>query len=232
MSLFALMTVTCLVLSWHVWPKTVAVEGQVMASTLSVAPSGKTVPQPKFVDYQAKLIATFTSQEVLQDGVNIAGNGNLAMLRGRSNPAEWIRRRLEIVVAPNSIITIKMTVPEQYKDDAVELIDYIMFRGVTQTARSVDPIPRAKLASAVAHRQILADTLEAASQRLERATHDFGNASGEVAAINAEMESATAAWQRLNDDITTGELIDEFIDQLRFVHTATVTGEPSKTLFF
>jgi len=231
-SLVALMTATCLALSWYVWPKSVLVEAQVMASTLSVSPTDRTVPQPQFADFQAKLIAAFTSQDVLQDGVTVAGNGNLAMLRCRTDPVEWVRRRLEVTAAQNSIISVKIAVPEQYQDDAVELVDYIVFRSVTLTARSVDPIPRAELASAIERRQLLAEMLEAASQRIEQANHDFGSASGEVAAIKAKMELATTSWQRLNDDITTGELIDAFIDQLRFVQTATVTGKPSKTLFF
>jgi hypothetical protein len=231
-SLFALMTVACLGLSWYVWPKSVEVVATVMASSTTVAPTGRTVPEPRFRDYQDKLMETLADPAILQDGVAIAGNGKLAMLRGRSDPVDWVRRRLDVTASPNSLITIKLTVPERHQRDAVEFVDYILFRAVTQTARGISDLPRSALPEAIKRRQSLELSLQATSRRWKQARLDYGPNSLEAAAIEAQLYAEQESWQRLHVSISDCELIEDFMDQLRFVQTATVTGEPRKMLFF
>ena len=50
------------------------------------------------------------------------------MLRGRSDPFGWIRKRLEVTTATNAIVSVKLTVPEYFKNDAIEFVDYITLR--------------------------------------------------------------------------------------------------------
>jgi hypothetical protein len=226
------MTVACCVLSWYVWPKSVEVVAQVMASSTTVGSDGKTVPQPRFRDYQAKLIETLADPEILKDGVAIAGNGDLAMLRHRSDPVDWIRRRFDVTASPNSLISIKLTVPERYQRDAVEFVDYILFRAVTQTARSISDLRRSELPDAIKRRQALELALHSTSRQWKQARLDYGPTSLEASAVEARLYSEQESWQRLHQAISDCELIDDFMDQLRFIQTATVMGEPRKTLIF
>jgi hypothetical protein len=203
-----------------------------MASTFSVSPSGKTVPQPEFAAYQAQLMAAFTDPEVLGDGVAIAGNGRLSMLRGRSEPIDWVRERMEIVLAPNAVISIKMTVPERFAKDAIEFVDYVLFRGVSKTARDAVRIPRSGLSSALLQCQTLEQSVATLSLRLAQARPMFDHTSAETAAIEETLRATQQRCAELDRDIAASQLIDEFMDQLRFVQTATVVGEPRKALFF
>jgi hypothetical protein len=225
LSLFVLMTSTCAVLTWLVWPKSVGVVAQVMASTLTVSPTGSTIPQPKFVDYQAKLLAAFEDPEILKDAVAITGNGDLPMLRGKRDPLNWVRKRLEVEAAPNSIISVKLTVPEYFKQNAIEFVDYITFRAVTKTIRDIEPLPRTRLPELVAQRLALERTINATSQRLERSKRVAGTGSPVVAAIEAELETHVDAWKRLGEQIEAGKTAQEFVSQVRFVQTATAVDK-------
>jgi hypothetical protein len=220
-TLFAIMTATCLALSWYVWPKSVDVVAQVMASTLTVSSTGSTVPHPKFAEYHAKLLAAFEDPEILADAVAITGSGDLPMLRRKRDPVNWVRKRLAVEAAPNSIISVKLTVPEFFQQNAVEFVDYITFRAVTKTVRDIEPVPRTRLPEFVEQRLALEQTINATSQRLERLKQDAGMGSPEVAAIEAELESQVDAWKKLGAHIEACKTAREFVNQVRFVQMAT-----------
>ena len=116
-SLFALMTLTCLGLSWYVWPK--SVEGRGAGDGILVRRSRigrSTVPQPRFRDYQAKLMDTFADPDVLQ-----GRRGHRRKWQPRNAPRRLVTPSigfagdLKITAAPNSLISITLTVPERHR---------------------------------------------------------------------------------------------------------------------
>jgi hypothetical protein len=222
LTLFVVTTLACLGLSWLVWPKTINVMAQVMASTLTISATGNTVPEPKFEDYQAQLLAAFKDREILADAVSIAGNGRLAMFRYTSDPVTWVRQRLTVTVEPNSIICVKLMVPEQFEKDAIELVDYITFRAVTQTARDIDPRSHTRIDELIERQETLKRTIDDTNKRLSELKIQPEDLSPEIALIHAELRAQQKAYDELNAKIEAARIADEFVDQLRFVQTATV----------
>ena len=53
----------------------------------------------KLSTVKSELLAILADPQLLKDAVAITGNGDLAMLRGRSDPIGWIKKRLEVTTA-------------------------------------------------------------------------------------------------------------------------------------
>jgi hypothetical protein len=149
-SLFALTTVTCLLLGWWAWPRPVEVVALLHAPAATPALGKLSLRANEFVvDIQRELLSALNDPTLMDDTVSIVGNGKLRIFRGRSNPAAWLRDRLEIDVLPKSIVSIKLTVPAEFKTDAIECLDYMALRAATrvnveaarQAMKAKQPLP-------------------------------------------------------------------------------------------
>jgi len=108
-------------MSWWVWPQPVEVVALVQVPAAPIPVSENSVQL---------LLTALNNPTLLNDAIAITGNGHLRMLRDQSDPADWVRKGLEVEVLKNSIVSIKLSVPRHYASDAIEFVDYIMLRAV------------------------------------------------------------------------------------------------------
>ena len=91
LSLFVLTTAACLALTWWVWPRPVDVILISIASPTPIQVSMGSRGEPTFVDYQQEFLAALNSPQLLQDAIDVTGNGHLPMLAHRRDPAAWLQ---------------------------------------------------------------------------------------------------------------------------------------------
>jgi hypothetical protein len=222
LSLFALTTLICLVLGWWVWPRPVEITSQLMATTrpIRILPLvGGTAPQ--VVDYQSKLLAALADPQLLKDAVAITGNGNLAMCR-RSDPVGWIQKRLEITTSSNSVITIKLTVPEYFKKDAIEFVDYITLRAYSDVSIAITRQTRAWTRRLVRERDALALQLKTTTKRLNELDQLQPADAPEEAALKKTLASQRKSLAELEKDIDFSRNADHQVSNFQLVQNASV----------
>lgn len=221
LSLFALTTATCLVLGWWVWPRPVEITSQLMATTKPI----RTLPlvggtAPQVVDYQSELLAALADPQLLKDAVAIAGNGNLAMCR-RSDPVAWIQDRLE-VKSTNSIITVKLTVPQYFQKDALEFVDYITLRAYSDVSIAIVRQTRDWTRRLVRERDTLTLELKAATKRLKELDHVAPANAPELATLEKALASHRKALAELEKDIDFSRKSGDQVNNFQLVQNATV----------
>jgi hypothetical protein len=222
LSLFALTTLTCLVLSWWVWPQSVEVVSQVKASTTPIrALSPPAAPQPQVVDCQSELLAFLANPQLLKEAVAITGNGDLSMLRGRSDPIGWIKKRLEITTASSAVISVRLTVPEYFKNDAIEFVDYVTLRAFAHVSVMVGRQTRAWT-------QRLEREKFSLQQQIKSTTHLLNKLKGpptnnaNVAAIEVLLKSQRESLNDLVKDVEFSRSAADRANQPQLVQMATV----------
>jgi hypothetical protein len=225
LSLFALMTVTCLLLSWWVWPQPVEVISLVHASAAPIPVSFKSnASQTRLVSYQEDLLAALHNPAILHDAMTVAGNGNLRMLRDRSDPIGWLQKRLEIKVLKNSMVSIKLTVPEYFQRDAVEVVDYITQKAVAGTSVKIGRQTREHVKRLRREHRALQHAIGETTQRLNGLREDESGDSHRAAALVLVLKSQCASLNRLQGEIAKAQSADQSLTHLQFIQSATVAA--------
>lgn len=220
-SLLALTTLTCVVLGLWAWPKPAQITSQLMATTTPISmlpPASGAAPQT--VDYQTELLAALADPQLLKDAVAIAGNGNLAMCRG-SDPVAWIQDRLE-VKSTNSNITIKLTVPDYFKRDALEFVDYITLRAYTDVSIAIARQTRALTHRLVHERDELTLQLNATAKRLKELAPVTAADEPQVAALKEMLASQRRSLVELEKELDLSRKADDQVNNLQLVQNAKV----------
>ena len=221
LSLFVLTTLTCLVLSWWVWPQSIEVVSQVMASTTPIrALSPPFAPQPQVVDCQTELLAFLADPQLLKEAVAITGNGDLSMLRGRSDRIGWIKKRLELTTAPNAVVSVKLTVPEYFKKDAIEFVDYITLRAYAHVTVKFGRQARAWTKRLEHDKLALQQEIKTTTYLLNAVRKSLDSAN--VAAIELRLKSQRKSLDDLVKDIEFSRSADNQLNRVQLVQMATV----------
>jgi hypothetical protein len=133
LSLLVLMTATCLVLGWMARPRPLEVVALIHAPA-APPPAGKAASPgtAPFIDVQQELLAKLREPALFTDAVSIVGNGKLRMFRGRVDPADWLRDRLDVEILPQSVVSITLRVPAKFEKEGIEVLDYIALRAATR----------------------------------------------------------------------------------------------------
>jgi hypothetical protein len=226
LSLFLLTTLTCLVLSWWAWPRPAEVVAIVnaMSTPLPVSSSLTSNDPPEFVICRNVLLNNLHDPEVLKDAVSIPGNGNLRMFRDRSEPAKWLEARLRIESVPPSVVIIRMKVPAQFREEAVEVVDYITTRCVSRTLVEVGRRTREHASVLLAEKNRVERKLKSASRRLEKLRRMRAAENPELVALEAEILKLTDLSQQLTAELLAAHDLDNSSKHLQLVQMATVTN--------
>ena len=173
--------------------------------------------------YQQELLAALSSPKLLQDTVAITGNGKLRMLRGRSDPAEWLRRRLEVKVINPSIVSVTLTVPEYFQRDAIEVVDYITLKCVSRTTADVGHRTRKFLKSLRHEQRSLHREIGRKTAKLERLSRTLPGDDPQLATLEAEIRRLSEEVGELSAEISVAQGADNSSSHLQFIQMATVT---------
>jgi hypothetical protein len=222
LSLFALTTLTCLVLSWWVWPQSVEVVSQVKVSTTPIrALSPPVASQPRVIDCQSELLAFLADPQLIKDAVAITGNGDLAMLRGRSDPIGWITKRLEIATASNAVVSVKLTVPEYFKNDAIEFVDYVTLRAFAHISVKVAQQTRAWTQRLERRKLAMQQKIKSTTRLLYKLKKSSTN-DANVAEIELLLKSQRESLSNLVKDVEFSRSAADRANQPQLVQMATV----------
>jgi len=221
-SLFALTTTACLVLGWWAWPRPVTVVSQIMATSTPI----RTLPlvggtAPRVVDYQSELLAALADPQLLKDAVAITGNGKLTMFR-RSDPVAWIQKRLIVDTPGSAIIEIRFTVPEYFKPEAIEFVDYITLRAYTDVNISIGRRTRAWTQRLIRERDALQAEFDATIQQRNELKKSPAPNSQELATLDLELAAQHKSLAELEKDIDFSRTADDPSNNLRLVQNASV----------
>lgn len=221
LSLLSLTTLTCLALGWWVWPRPIVVTSRLMATTtpIRVLPSADTAV-PQITDYRTELLAALANPQLLNDAVAITGNGRLAMCR-RSEPVEWIRDRLEIDTSNGTNIIITLTVPEYFKHDAIEFVDYITLRAYSDVTIKIARQTRAWTRRLVRERDKLAAQLKATTKQLEKLDGSSPASAEQAAALQELQATQRKSLAEFEHDINFSDSPDISAGNLQLVESAT-----------
>lgn len=226
LSLFLLTTLTCLLLSWWVWPRPIEVVSIVNASAtpLPVSRSVADGTPPEFAVYQQELLKELRSPGLLQDAVSVPGNGNLGMFRNRSEPTEWLAKRLRVEVVQPATIMISLKVPEHLRDEGVEVVDYITTKCVSRTTVKVGRQTREYLSDLRAEQQRVRRQLRKNTRQLAQLSRTRSADDAEIIALETEVLHLTDTIKRLVVEIQNAQTADNSSQYLQLVQMATAVS--------
>jgi hypothetical protein len=223
LSLLIVMTTTCLALTWWTWPRPIVVESIVFATATPVRLSSSTgdAPERRILVYQQELLAALNDPDLLPTTVDVIGNRSLAILRQRSDPAGWLRGRFRAEAVNATTVSIKLTVPEHYRTDAVELVDYITLRCFVQVASSTSNRIRERLAALREEHDRQMQLLDETCRKIASVNPGWTSSDVETASLKRESSLLAARIAELASDIKTTEAAYGLSDsQLKLVQMA------------
>jgi hypothetical protein len=225
-SLFLLTTVTCLMLSWWAWPRPAEVVAIVnaMSTPLPVSSALTSDEQPEFIICRDVLLKALHKPEVLDDAVAIPGNGKLRMFRGRSEPAEWLKSRLGIESVQPSVVMIRLKVPAQFRDEAVEVVDYITTRCVSRTLVEVGRRTREHASALLAQKNRVERELKNTRLRLEKFRRTRAAEDPELVVLEEEACKLMDLSKQLSAELLAAQDVDNSSKHFQLVQMATVTN--------